>query len=204
MQKAEQNNSSQSRALSSSAEQHQGIPFIIYEPKNGFYLNPEAEQYLQNLPKEKKLGVISIVGKYRTGKSFLINRVILNRTGVNCGFTVGPTINPCTKVARAPAAAPHRHPPLSPCPAPASSQVSQRAREALPPRTCARSHRLCPLPRQAVHTRDGLYPAFGRHIHCRSPSAGPHTFSGSARVQLVRTCSAGPQPFSWSACIQLI
>ena len=46
--------------------------------------------------KGKKLGVISIVGKYRTGKSFIVNRVLLNK--VEKGFKVGPTINPCTKV----------------------------------------------------------------------------------------------------------
>jgi hypothetical protein len=39
--------------------------------------------------------VIAVAGKYRTGKSFLLNRVIIQtRTG---GFGVGPTINPCTK-----------------------------------------------------------------------------------------------------------
>jgi hypothetical protein len=42
------------------------------------------------------LGIISLVGKYRTGKSFLLNRVILNRKE-NLGFNVGPTIRPCTK-----------------------------------------------------------------------------------------------------------
>ena len=31
---------------------------------------------------------------YRTGKSYLINRMLLNRSK---GFTVGPTVNPCTK-----------------------------------------------------------------------------------------------------------
>jgi len=31
---------------------------------------------------------------YRTGKSYLLNRVLLDR---NDGFGVGPTINPCTK-----------------------------------------------------------------------------------------------------------
>ena len=31
---------------------------------------------------------------YRTGKSYLINRMLLNRQK---GFSVGPTINPCTK-----------------------------------------------------------------------------------------------------------
>ena len=31
---------------------------------------------------------------YRTGKSYLLNRVLLNRKD---GFGVGPTVNPCTK-----------------------------------------------------------------------------------------------------------
>lgn len=31
---------------------------------------------------------------YRTGKSYLINRMLLNRQK---GFSVGPTVNPCTK-----------------------------------------------------------------------------------------------------------
>jgi hypothetical protein len=43
----------------------------------------------------ERVGVISVAGKYRTGKSFLLNRVIINRR--NRGFGVGPTINPCTK-----------------------------------------------------------------------------------------------------------
>lgn len=41
------------------------------------------------------IAVIAVAGKYRTGKSFLLNRVILNKK--NQGFGVGPTINPCTK-----------------------------------------------------------------------------------------------------------
>lgn len=58
-------------------------------------MTEESEKWLSNL-NDDKLGVISIVGKYRTGKSFFINRVLLNK--VNDGFGVGPTINPCTKV----------------------------------------------------------------------------------------------------------
>lgn len=41
------------------------------------------------------LGVISVAGMYRTGKSYLLNRMLLNRSR---GFDVGPTINACTKV----------------------------------------------------------------------------------------------------------
>ena len=41
-----------------------------------------------------EFGVISVAGMYRTGKSYLINRMLLNRQK---GFSVGPTVNPCTK-----------------------------------------------------------------------------------------------------------
>ena len=41
-----------------------------------------------------KIAVISVVGLYRTGKSYLLNRMLLNR---NSGFGVGSTIEACTK-----------------------------------------------------------------------------------------------------------
>jgi hypothetical protein len=52
---------------------------------------------LRNLP--GPIGIISVAGMYRTGKSYLLNRMLLNRSG---GFGVGPTINPCTKVSLLP------------------------------------------------------------------------------------------------------
>ena len=60
----------------------------------GFTVNPEAQTYFDSL-RDNNLGVITIVGKNRTGKSYLLNRVILNQ---NSGFSVGHTVNPCTKV----------------------------------------------------------------------------------------------------------
>jgi len=57
-----------------------------------FIINKEAEEIIQNL--NNPLGIISVAGMYRTGKSYLLNRVLLNQ---NNGFTVGPSINPCTK-----------------------------------------------------------------------------------------------------------
>ena len=44
-----------------------------------------------------KVGVIAVAGKYRTGKSFLLNRILLDKRD-SSGFGVGPTINPHTKV----------------------------------------------------------------------------------------------------------
>ena len=38
--------------------------------------------------------MVAVAGLYRTGKSYLLNRILLDR---NSGFGVGPTINPCTK-----------------------------------------------------------------------------------------------------------
>ena len=45
---------------------------------------------------KERVAVIAVAGKYRTGKSFLLNRILLNKKD-KCGFGVGPTINPCTK-----------------------------------------------------------------------------------------------------------
>jgi len=78
-----------------SNEPGHAIPFITFVAKKGFVLTKEAEEFLTSLT-ESHIGVISVVGKYRTGKSFFINRVLLD-TKKN-GFNVGPTINPCTKV----------------------------------------------------------------------------------------------------------
>jgi len=46
--------------------------------------------------KDDHVGVISVAGKYRTGKSFFLNRILLDQKE-DSGFGVGPTINPCTK-----------------------------------------------------------------------------------------------------------
>lgn len=76
------------------SEQGQAVPFITYVKGKGFALSKEAEDMLMSL-RDEQLGVVSIAGKYRTGKSFFINRVLLDKK--QDGFSVGPTINPCTK-----------------------------------------------------------------------------------------------------------
>ena len=61
-----------------------------------FEINEEAREYLKRL--EGPIGVISVAGMYRSGKSYLLNRVLLNQSR---GFDVGHTINACTKVSEA-------------------------------------------------------------------------------------------------------
>ena len=62
-----------------------------------FIVNDAAITILRNIT--TNIGVIAVYGKYRTGKSYLLNKVILNKElKTNSGFGVGPTINPHTKV----------------------------------------------------------------------------------------------------------
>ena len=67
------------------------IPFIQLKDDQ-FVINEEARDFLHQF--EDCVGVLAIVGKYRTGKSLFLNKVILNNTNL---FKVSPTINSCTK-----------------------------------------------------------------------------------------------------------
>ena len=69
------------------------IPLILHQEREGFKITPEGLALLNSI--DKKIGVISVAGKYRTGKSYLLNKIILNLKSP--GFGVGPSINPCTK-----------------------------------------------------------------------------------------------------------
>ena len=52
----------------------------------------EALKILESI--NSPISVVGVAGMYRTGKSYLMNRVILNKSS---GFGVAPTINACTK-----------------------------------------------------------------------------------------------------------
>lgn len=71
------------------------IPFISITNSDfsKFEVNPEAEDFLKKLI--GPIGILCVAGMYRTGKSYLLNKVILNNE--NNPFQVGPTINACTK-----------------------------------------------------------------------------------------------------------
>ncbi|XP_013401004.1 guanylate-binding protein 1 [Lingula anatina] len=68
------------------------VPLII-QGDNGhkFTINEEAKLCLQNI--DKPMSVVAIVGKYRTGKSYLMNRLY----GKNSGFDLGSTVQSKTK-----------------------------------------------------------------------------------------------------------
>ena len=67
------------------------IPLVTMQ-ENKFTVNPDALAILREIP--GPIVVVGVAGQYRTGKSFLLNRVILNEER---GFGVAPTINACTK-----------------------------------------------------------------------------------------------------------
>ena len=71
----------------------QALPLLVYNMESRQYdVSEEALRFIRSI--EGPIGVISVAGMYRTGKSYLLNRMLLDQAS---GFGVGPTINPCTK-----------------------------------------------------------------------------------------------------------
>ena len=67
------------------------LPLI--EVRDGqYHVGQAAVEFLASL--NAPLAVVAVAGAYRTGKSFLLNRVLLRRGN---GFGVGGTVNACTK-----------------------------------------------------------------------------------------------------------
>lgn len=58
-----------------------------------FEVSSEAKAVLDSI--QGPVGVVSCAGMYRTGKSYLLNKVILDDP--HSGFKVGSTVNACTK-----------------------------------------------------------------------------------------------------------
>ena len=70
------------------------VPFI--EIRDGKYeVGQQAAEFLQQI--REPLSVVIIAGKYRTGKSLLVNRCFLPDHHQNSRFSVGDTVNSCTK-----------------------------------------------------------------------------------------------------------
>jgi hypothetical protein len=75
-------------------DQHGPIQWIGYdEAVDKYHVFPEAITYLQSL--HRPVAIISVVGLYRTGKSYLLNRILDAPKGQS--FQVSPTIKSCTK-----------------------------------------------------------------------------------------------------------
>lgn len=71
-----------------------GLPFITVDSNGKYILHPKAEEFIAGIL--DPLAVLSIVGKYRTGKSYLLNQVVLDAAPGE-GFGVGNTTNAHTR-----------------------------------------------------------------------------------------------------------
>lgn len=74
-------------------EKGKAIPFVNIDADGLFEVSSEAMSLLDSWSNEKKLAVICIAGPYRSGKSYLANRILHQ----NSGFNVGSTTMACTK-----------------------------------------------------------------------------------------------------------
>ena len=71
------------------------LPFIVIDEETGeFTIDKQAADFLERI--DGPIAVVACAGKYRTGKSSLLNRVLLDVLGKD-GFGVGKTVNACTK-----------------------------------------------------------------------------------------------------------
>lgn len=67
------------------------IQFISIDKNGRCQINKEAEKIITNI--NENIAIVCVAGLYRTGKSYLLNRLL----GQQRGFEIGPTINSCTK-----------------------------------------------------------------------------------------------------------
>ena len=74
------------------------IPLVQFHDDGSCQTCPEAMEWLRTI--HDPVAVVAVAGRYRTGKSFLLNHVLLRAHENNdqeTGFPVGPTTQPCTK-----------------------------------------------------------------------------------------------------------
>ena len=74
---------------------YSNIPIQLIDFSKGFNINPKAIEFLNSIKEE--IIVVSVVGKARTGKSYLMN-LLLDLIGKGkSGFQVASTLQSCTK-----------------------------------------------------------------------------------------------------------
>ena len=69
-------------------------PIKLIDFSRGFQINPQALDFLRSIKEE--IIIVSVVGKARTGKSYLMN-LLLDLIGKGGGFQVASTLQSCTK-----------------------------------------------------------------------------------------------------------
>lgn len=74
-------------------EPGRAIPFVHVDVDGVFEVSSEAMSLIDSWSTDKKIAVICIAGPYRSGKSYLANRILHQ----NKGFNVGSTTMACTK-----------------------------------------------------------------------------------------------------------
>lgn len=67
------------------------IQFISIDSEGKCILNPEAEKFISQI--DRNIAVVCVAGLYRTGKSYLLNRILDRQSG----FEIGSSIKSCTK-----------------------------------------------------------------------------------------------------------
>lgn len=73
----------------------QPVP-LVTEEQGTYATSPEGLQFLERLDEEYTFGVVAVAGRYRSGKSFLLNRGLLEAPPKK-GFATGNSINACTR-----------------------------------------------------------------------------------------------------------
>ena len=84
--------------LSEQTRRPMAIPLVQFHDDGSCQTCPEAMEWLRTI--HDPVAVVAVAGRYRTGKSFLLNHVLLRAHENNdqeTGFPVGPTTQPCTK-----------------------------------------------------------------------------------------------------------
>lgn len=85
------NNLEELRKAQSLGESDEIMQLMRLDNRGKIELNEKALKYIKNI--QNKLKVVSVIGPYRTGKSFLLNRL----NNQQKGFHLGNTTNPCTQ-----------------------------------------------------------------------------------------------------------